>query len=814
MIYFATFVKVKQKTFFKIHFFTLKNIFHNIKRFILWKFKKIKSNPIKYLVITTLLIWYYFSLPKNLFSNDYATIVESSEGKLLGAKIAEDGQWRFPENDSIPHRFKTSLIHFEDEYFNYHWGVNPISVGKALFENLKKGEIIRGGSTITQQVIRLSRENQKRTYFEKLTEMILATRLEFRYSKDRILSLYASHAPFGGNVVGLDMASWRYFGVAPQQLSWGQSATLAVLPNAPSLIFPGKNQTALKKKRDKLLKKMYDKKVFDKETYELALLEPLPQKPHKLPQIAPHFLEFVAKKQQGQRIRSTIKIAIQEKTNQIIANYHKHYSQSEVHNMAAIVVDVKTRNVLSYVGNTPTDENHQKDVDIIHAPRSTGSILKPILYAGMLDKGELLPQELIPDVPTQISGYSPQNFSNTFEGAVSADMALAKSLNIPFVWLLQKFGIYRFYDILQKLKLSDIKKHPDHYGLSIILGGAESNLWDLARAYTNLASELTIFSQRQTYRTDEFQELKYNLTEDISTFGSFTSEPTIFKAGAIWKMFEAMKEVNRPTQDIAWKYYESSRKIAWKTGTSFGNKDAWAIGVTPEFVVAVWVGNATGEGRPTLTGASYAAPVMFEIFNSLPSTSWFSKPYDDLEELIVCETSGFLAKEECPKKSVLTTITTNDHTICPYHKIVHLDKNEQFQVNTSCESSNNIVSKSWFILPPVMEWYYKNNHIDYRNLPPFREDCSELSSSKRLDFVYPKHKSIIYTTKNFGGELQPFIAKAVSSEKGNVFWYLNETYLGTTNLFHEMNIYAPKGDNILRIINTKGEEKAIQIIVQ
>ncbi|GIM50679.1 penicillin-binding protein 1C [Capnocytophaga stomatis] len=760
------------------------------------------------------MIWYYFSLPKTLFPANYATVLESSEGNLLGAKIAEDGQWRFLETDSIPYRFKVSLLHFEDEYFDYHWGINPLSVGKALLENLKKGKVVRGGSTLTQQVIRLSRENQKRTYFEKLTEMILATRLEFRHSKNEILSLYASHAPFGGNVVGLDMASWRYFGVAPHQLSWGQSATLAVLPNAPSLIFPGKNQTILKEKRDRLLKKLYEKKVFDKETYELALLEPLPQKPHKLPQIAPHFLDFVTKKQQGQRVHSTLKLSVQEKVNQIVENYYKHYSQSEVYNMAALVVDVKTRNVISYVGNTPTDENHQKDVDIIHAPRSTGSILKPILYAAMLHQGDLLPQELIPDIPTQISGYSPQNFNNTFEGAVPADMALAKSLNIPFVWLLQKFGIYRFYDILQKLKLSDIKKHPDHYGLSIILGGAESNLWDLTRAYTNLASELNVFTQKQMYRTNEFQELKYNLAGNETNFGDLTFDPTVFRAGAIWKMFEAMKEVNRPTEDVAWKYYESSRKIAWKTGTSFGNKDAWAIGITPEFVVAVWVGNATGEGRPTLTGASYAAPVMFEIFNVLPPTSWFSKPYDDLEELTVCEMSGFLAKEECPKQSILTTITTNDHNICPYHKIVHLDKSEQFQVNTSCESPSNMISKSWFVLPPVMEWYYKNNHINYQNLPPFREDCLESSNSKRLDFIYPKHKSVIYTTKNFGGELQPFIAKAVSSEEGNVFWYLNETYLGSTNLFHEMNVYAPKGDNILRIINTKGEEKVIQIIVQ
>ncbi len=774
---------------------------------------KIKLHPIKSVLVCALLGWYYFSLPKELFPNHYATVLESAEGDLLGAKIAQDGQWRFPQTDSLPHRFKTALLCFEDEYFNYHWGVNPVSVSKALFKNIRSGKVVRGGSTLTQQVIRLSRENRQRTYFEKLTEMILATRLEFRHSKTEILSLYAAHAPFGGNIVGLEMASWRYFGVSPQQLSWGQSATLAVLPNAPSLIFPGKNQEILKEKRDNLLTKLYNKNIIDQETYELALAESLPQKPHKLPQITPHLLTFSAKKKEGKRIRTTIKSSLQEKVNQIVSDYYQNYSQSEVYNMAALVVDVKTRNILAYVGNTPTDDTHQKDVDIVHAPRSTGSVLKPMLYAAMLHEGELLPQQFVPDVPTQFSGYSPQNFSNTFEGAVSADMALAKSLNVPFVWLLQQFGIYRFYDLLQKMQLSDIKKHPDYYGLSVILGGAESNLWDLTRAYTNLADELNTFSKKQAYRNKEFQNLRYDLSEEPANFGEFTHHIPPLRAGALWEMFSAMKEVNRPTEDVAWRYYQSSRKVAWKTGTSFGNKDAWAIGVTPEFVVGVWVGNATGEGRPTLTGASFAAPVMFDVFNALPSSSWFSKPYDDLKEISVCEVSGFLAKEECPKKKILSNVTTKEHRICPYHKVVHLDLEERFQVNASCQSLDKMVSKAWFVLPPVMEWYYKMNHINYRTLPPFRDDCLKSENIKTLDFVYPKHNSVIYVAKNFGGEVQPFVAKAVNGS-GEVFWYLNETFLGTTDFFHEMNIHTPKGQHFLRIINTKGDEKVIQIIVR
>lgn len=768
-----------------------------------------KKRRIYTLLIFALLLWYVFCLPRNLFPQPYATVIESAEGKLLGAKIADDGQWRFPEVDSVPYRFKMSVLEFEDAHFYYHWGVNPVSVGKALWRNIKSGKVRRGGSTLTQQVIRIAREHQQRTYFEKVIEMIWATRLEFRYSKESILKLYASHAPFGGNVVGLEMAAWRYFGVAPYQLSWAQSATLAVLPNAPSLIFPGKNQERLLEKRNALLYKLLSKNIIDKETYNLALLEPLPAEPHSIPQIAPHLLTFVEKKHKGKRVLTSVELPLQEKVNSLVAGYYSHYHQTEIYNIAALVVEVKTRKVLAYVGNTPTDAEHQKDVDIVHAPRSTGSVLKPLLYAAMLHEGELLPTQLLPDIPTQIGGYSPENFSNSYEGAVPADVALAKSLNIPFVWLLKQFTTYRFYEVVQKLRLRNINKHPDHYGLSIILGGAESNLWDMVQAYTNLASTCEVFAHTQQYRSKEFEPLQYN--DNPIDFGKPTSEIPTLRAGALYKMFSAMKEVNRPTDDVAWRYYESARKIAWKTGTSFGNKDAWAIGATPEYVVGVWVGNATGEGRPTLTGASYAAPVMFSIFNALPRTTWFKEPYDDLRQVSICALSGYLAKPECPKVAVLSCLAPKEVEQCPYHKLVHLDKTEEYQVNATCELPQNIVNKAWFVLPPVMEWYYKQQHIQYRSLPPYRADCLQGSNLRNLDFVYPKHQSIIYTTKAFGGEQQPFVAKA-ANRSGKVFWYLDDTYLGTTDNFHEMNVFAKEGNHTLRIINEKGDERAITII--
>ncbi len=774
----------------------------------------VKTNKKKSIIIGLLLLVYYFSLPRTLFQEPYSTIIESNDGELLAAKIASDGQWRFPANDSIPDKFKKCIVYYEDEHFYQHFGFNPVAMYKAFNQNRSAGKVVRGGSTLTQQVIRLSRNHKGRTYFEKIIEMILATRLEFRHSKEKILELYASHAPFGGNVVGIEMAAWRYFGVQSNQLSWAESATLAVLPNAPSLIYPGKNQHKLLKKRNTLLLKLYNEKIIDIMTYHLSVKEPLPQKPYNLPQIAPHLLQRIAKSEEGKRIKTTIDISIQNRVNQIANYYYNQYKQNEVHNLAIMVIDIQNRNIISYVGNTPTDKEHDKEVDIIGAPRSTGSILKPLLYASMLDDGEILPNTLVPDIPTQISGYTPENFNLTFDGAVPAQRALSRSLNIPAVLMLQEHGVNNFYELLQKFKLKNINKRPDHYGLSLILGGAESNLWDLCRTYSNLSSTLNYYNaSKGNYRTKEFAELNYfkGFKQD---FGDESNQKTILGAGSIFLTYNAMKEVNRPEGDEAWKFYDSSLEIAWKTGTSFGNRDAWAIGTNSRYVVGVWVGNASGEGRPQLTGVESAAPILFDVFNLMPRKAWFNAPLNDLEYVEVCAKSGYLAQEDCPKNKQLIPKKGKKTAICPYHILVHLDGKQQYRVNSSCENVDNIINKKWFVLPPVMEWYYKSNHIDYLPLPPFRADCQQTQQAS-MDFIYPKANSKIYLTKDFNSKIQPVILKVAHSNKeAKLYWYVDNVYKGSTQTFHEMQIQANTGFHYITVEDEFGNEikRKVEII--
>ena len=758
-------------------------------------------------LIFIIVVLYYFCLPRQLFKDPTATVITSSNNELLGAVIAEDGQWRFPQNDTVPDKFKTCIIQFEDAYFSYHPGFNPISIVKALKQNLSSGGVKRGGSTITQQVIRLSRKGKSRTYVEKVKEIVLSTRLEFRASKERILSYYTSNAPFGGNVVGLDAASWRYFNRDASELSWAESATLAVLPNAPSLIYPGKNQEQLLKKRNGLLEKLLKQEFIDSLTYQLSIAEGLPQKPYPLPQIAPHLLQRVTKNHLGKRVQTTIKKPLQEQVNRIVYNNYNNLKQNGIYNAAVLVLDVKTRKVLAYVGNTPTDKQHEKDVDVIDKPRSTGSILKPFLYAAMLDAGDLLPNTLVADVPTQFGSYTPENYDKQYDGAVPASRALSRSLNVPSVRMLQEFGLDRFHHYLKALRLKDVTHNANHYGLSLILGGAESNLWDLCKSYASLSSTLNHFNDTSSeYYSNEFCEPTFLANETLD-FGTKSSEKTLFDAGSIYLTYESLKEVNRPEGNENWEFYDSSKQIAWKTGTSFGFRDAWAIGTTKDYVVGVWMGNADGEGRPGLVGVQTAAPLLFDVFDVLPKSDWFSKPFDEMQEVEICALSGYRASPNCENRAQKFIQVAGLKTPpCPFHVLVHLDKNEQFQVNSSCEDLNTIVHKSWFVLPPLMEYYYKAQNPFYKALPPYRPDCIG-ENAVVMEFIYPKENNTVFLPKDFSGQTNDLILKVAHSKpETQVFWYLDERYLGSTKDIHEFAMRPTKGKHVITIVDALGNE--------
>ena len=766
-----------------IHFLCLRNEIRTIKR-----------KTILFLS-SVFLIWYIDCLPEKLFTDSTSTVILDQNGNLLGAHISEDEQWRFQECDSVPMKFQKAIIAFEDKTFRSHWGVSARGISRAIIQNFRSGDRVSGGSTLTMQLARLMLKNPKRTYLEKVYEIILATRIEFSYSKDEILRLYASHAPFGNNVVGIDAAAWRFFGRPAHELSWAESATLAVLPNAPGLIYPGKNHQQLLKKRNRLLKILYENNEFDATTFQMALLEPLPDRPLKLPNVAPHVLsEMYLDGNKGRTIYTTLKLPVQEKTNQLLEQHMALLRENQIYNGAVIIKDVHSGKTIAYVGNAvESGREHASYVNCIRAPRSSGSILKPLLYEKALETGVISPEMLLLDAPSKFGGFSPKNFSGGFEGLIPANEALSRSLNIPMVHLLNQYGLAHFHSDLQQLGFSTLNKPASHYGLSLILGGAEVNLQDLATCYTAMA-----------------QQLEHG---EVRTFAlNSKSEPMVnqefpMNKGAIYSTFEALLEVRRPDDDLQWQLFESSRKIAWKTGTSFGFRDAWAIGVSPDYVVAVWIGNADGEGRPGLIGTRAAAPLMFDVFQSLPlKKTWFKKPSEHMQKAEICMTSGHLATENCQQtKNVFVPKATADTRGCPYHQIIHLDKEGTSRVNAECVAPSEIQHKSWFIVSPSIEkWYARANPV-YIPVPKMSSDCASSLGLERMALIYPKNKQKIYLPVDFTKKRRKMtIEAAITGSESTIFWHLDEQFIGQTQLIHQLEIQPDVGKHILTITDELG----------
>lgn len=768
-------------------------------------------------IVSSVIFW--FSLPKPLFKVPYSYVIEDNKGDLMGAMVASDGQWRFPEKDKVPDKFAQCLIAFEDKRFYYHPGIDPIAIGRAFSNNLKSSRVVSGASTINMQVIRLARK-QDRTIFQKIVEAILALRLQLTHSKKEVLALYAAHAPFGGNVVGLEAASWRYYGREPEDLTWAESATLAVLPNAPSLIHPGKNRTHLLEKRNRLLDKLYENETIDEATLLSAREEPLPEKPHPLPTLAPHLLQWYKKQTNkgiytgtAARLSSTLDMTIQQNVQNILYRHHLDLKQNSINNACALVLDVRNGTVLSYVGNVY--DTHNKDnamhVDIIRSRRSPGSLLKPILYAAMMTDGLILPNALIPDIPTQMSGYVPQNFDLKYDGAVRASQVVSRSLNIPSVRMLRSYNYIRFHHLMTVLGITTFDKPPAHYGLSMILGGGEITMWEIAGLYGHLAQQ---YNQMNYSRQKDTEYTSLDWTFIRTEESQKKSTQAYLDNASLGWMFASMEDVMRPGEEVFWQQFMSSRRISWKTGTSFGFRDAWAIGITPEYVVAVWTGNANGEGRPGLVGVRTAAPILFEIFEKLPPTSWFRQPEQGITQTSVCRESGFKAGPNCTSVQETVPQSTLKSPQCPYHVRIHLDKNG-YRVHDQCESPVNMYSKGWFVLPPAIEQYYRQIHFDYKPLPTYRSDCQTNSSYNEMEIVYPPKDARIKVPRELDGQYEAAIFHVAHRRSdATIYWSLNDEFIATTTGNHKLPFRPEPGKYMLTVTDDLGERKQVSFEVR
>jgi len=731
------------------------------------------------------------------FDEPWSTVCWDRDGELLGGAIAADEQWRFPAQRAVPPRFAAAIVLAEDRRYYWHPGVDPLAIARAFAQDLRAGEVVSGGSTLTMQVVRMSRGNPPRTVLEKLREAPLALRLELSTTKPEVLALYAAHAPFGGNTVGLEAAAWRYFGRPPESLTWAEAAVLAVLPNNPALLHPGRHRAALQAKRDRLLRALQAAGELSEADLALALAEPLPSGPRPVPQLAPHLMMTAhARAPDAWRFDSTVDVRLQARVADVTRRHHEQLALAEVHNLAVLVADVRTGEVLAYVGNAPITEQglHSEHVDVIRAPRSTGSLLKPFLYASMLETGELLPHELVPDVPMRLGGFAPENFDHAYLGALPASRALARSRNVPATWMLRSFGVDRFYARLERLGLTTLSRPAADYGLALILGGAEGTLWDLTEAYRQLA----LAGDGQT---GVVPALHTDRSEAPAT------RPVAVDAGAAWLTITALEEVARPGVDSAWRSFNSSRRVAWKTGTSQGFRDAWAIGFTPDYVVGVWVGNADGEGRPGLTGISAAAPVLFDVFDLLPRSAWFEEPSAALHDVKVCAASGQRAGPDCAEAvTERVPAVAVSGPPCSYCRRVHCDAACQHRVHAGCVTLPPGEGEPWFALPADQAWYYARVQSGYRPLPPWAPGCEPLDhDGGPLACVVPREGSEVFLPRDLDGARGALALLATHrAERATVDWHLDRTYLGRTVATHELTVQPDDGDHVLTLVDGEG----------
>ncbi len=713
----------------------------------------------------------YFSFDKNTLLDDfksrYSKILYDKNGEILSVFLNDEEQWHIKSTD-IPKRLKIAVINYEDRKFYSHFGVDFLALMRAFVNNFNSTQR-SGASTISMQTIKLW-DKKDRTYFNKFNEIIQSFALENAFSKDEILKLYLSNAPYGGNLVGYEAAILFYFDKNPKDLTWAQAALLAILPNQPGLINLEKNKTKLLNKRNKLLAKLYERKLINKDIYELSLKEPLPNfKPRK--NIAPH-LALRLLNDDNKEIFSSIDKKIQLKIEKKAKEFSYTLQQKGIQNLAIILADTKTRKVLAYVGSQDFyDMANLGQINGNTAKRSVGSTLKPFLYALSIDEGIIAPESILLDVPTFFSNFNPQNANKKYYGIISAREALQRSLNVPFVSLLQDYGYEKFFYKL-KTFLNFEDENYKRYGLSLILGTKELSLEDLVKLYLGLANY------------GELTNLSFIRDENLS------GVTRMFSKGSAYLTLEAMKELQR----VGLENYNKEKIISWKTGTSYGRKDAWAIGATPKYTLGVWVGNFNGEANANLYGVSIAGDLLFEILGLLDEVDLEFAPSDDLMTIKLDSISKYRYDENL-NTSYIHTLYPKEANILrtsPFLKKVY-----EYQGKELDSKDIHFKDAKAFIkldLPAYALHFFQQRNFKF-------------SSKKGVNIIYPKDNLKLILAKDLNG-MKGLVAKVANLNNEKLFWYLNQKliYEGNENT---QNLNLKEGKYQLFIISQSGEQDTV-----
>ena len=691
----------------------------------------------------------------------YSQLILSDDHKLLNASLSSDQQWRMKAEikEVNPLLIKT-IIYKEDRWFRIHPGVNPVAIARALWQNISSHKRISGASTITMQVIRML-EPRERTFLNKLIECFRALQLELHHPKNEIIELYINLLPYGGNIQGIKAASFLYLDQEPQALSLAQIVTLAIIPNDPNHLRLGNGNERIVKERNFWLRKLSKYGLFDKKSLDDALMEPLTAKRFDAPKQIPHLARLLSGKYPGNPVINTfINAQLQDYVENTLNEEVNVYRGMGVGNAAVVLIDNHSHAVVAYVGSAGfMDSQFQGQVDGASSLRSPGSALKPFLYALAIDRGLITPKTILQDIPQNFNGYRPLNYDETFRGRLPASQALALSLNIPAVDLANRVGVDLFNEKLSRGGLKWIGERKKTLGLSVILGGCGVTLTELTSLYSCLATN----------------GIKHTLR--FASADKTSGPDTLFSPQSVWMINEILTGLKRPDLPNNFENSVNLPHIAWKTGTSYGRRDAWSFGYNPDYTVGVWVGNFDGTGIPELSGAEFATPILFKIFNYLSynrKANWFKRPAG-LDFRLVCSESGLPPGESC------TNLVMDDYipAISPNRKCDHLvpvlvDETGSISYCHSCLPQAGYRTDFYPNLSPGLIAFYGDEQIPYRKIPPHNPLCKRVyhNDSPIITSLVDGKEYILYAS----AKQQLQLAFTATSDVSKVYWYINDKF--------------------------------------
>jgi penicillin-binding protein 1C len=766
----------------------------------------VSAKPIALSLLGAMLFFFFLvfmiPLPQRL-AYPPSRLIRYEDGQPAHVYLSTDDKWRLPVHvEKVDRRYVNALLSLEDKRFFNHGGVDLLAVLRAVSTNSRTGSVVSGASTITMQLVRIV-EQRPRTIWSKVIEALRAVQLEARFSKKQILEFYLQFLPFGGNTEGLESASYALFGHSSEALSHFEISYLLSIPQNPGRYNPSKeNEERIRAAVVYVSDRLYANGLLSTAELRQAQETKIPLTKRSFPRNIYHWSDYLSSKYNGEvDIESTIEKPVQDTVERILSIHQEDLRRKNIFNGAVVVIDNFSSEVLSAVGNFDFwDDEHGGQIQGFRIPRSPGSSLKPFIYALGIDGGHIMPSMLVEDIPIRFGGYEPRNYENTYNGLVSIESALVKSLNVPFVNLLQTLGVKRFNEFLSRGGISSLKEESGYYGLSMATGGVEVSLLELTNLYS-------IFR-----REGRFKQIR-DLKEDYHDPGTSLLSPE-----ASYLTGQAMQIRERPGFMNAALHLQIPDSIMWKTGTSQNHRDAWTIGSNSRYTVGVWLGNFDASPSWFLEGGRTAAPLLFDILRALSTNRNEEIPQPPgLIEIEVCSFSGRIPGPDCPDvKTVLVPQVSVHPESCPYHIAFAIDKETGYHLPPLERRGREWEEQIFLVLPSAVRlWIADKNFIAQE--PPKTLPSSQQVNMKAVapEITVPSHRSIYFLMPSVAAEDQeiPFSANADPSET-ELSWFVNGKFYGKSKPSERIWFFPELGEHKIRVLDSSGEYDEVVIEIK